>query len=80
MNPRLDLPTGRVGHLQIASVPERHEPDTGELNCAYLFAVIDEISAATGWNGCIGCEYRPARGSTPGGTSAGLDWTRARQP
>jgi 2-dehydrotetronate isomerase len=68
------LPTGRVGHLQIAGVPERHEPDIGELNHAYLFGVIDEVSASCGWNGWIGCEYRPRRGAQPGGTSAGLGW------
>jgi 2-dehydrotetronate isomerase len=70
------LPTGRVGHLQIAGVPERHEPDVGELNYDYLFRVIDEVSAACGWDGWVGCEYRPARGSATGGTSAGLGWLR----
>ena len=59
------LPTGRVGHLQIAGVPERHEPDLGEIHHPYLFALID----ALGWRGHIGCEYRPA-----GATSAGLGW------
>ncbi len=68
------LPTGRVGHLQIAGVPMRHEPDLGEVNHAYLFEVIDEVSAACGWQGWIGCEYRPARGAVPGGTSQGLGW------
>ena len=43
MKIRRYLPTGRVGHLQIAGVPERHEPDVGELNYAYLFEVIDEV-------------------------------------
>jgi hydroxypyruvate isomerase len=68
------LPTGRVGHLQIAGVPMRHEPDLGELNHAYLFEVIDELSAGHGWDGWIGCEYRPARGAVVGGTSDGLGW------
>lgn len=68
------LPTGRVGHLQIAGVPMRHEPDVGEVNHAYLFEVIDEVSAACGWQGWIGCEYRPARGAVPGGTTQGLGW------
>ena len=63
------LPTGNVGHMQIAGVPERHEPDVGEINHAYLFEQIDRL----GFNGWIGCEYRPRR-STPGGTSAGLAW------
>ncbi|NUN62970.1 MAG: TIM barrel protein, partial [Burkholderiaceae bacterium] len=59
------LPTGRVAHIQIAGVPERHEPDRGELNYPYLFSVID----ALGYGGWVGCEYRPAAG-----TSAGLGW------
>ncbi len=73
------LPTGRVGHFQIAGVPERHEPDVGEMNYPYLFAVIDEMAAQCNWQGWVGCEYRPARGSTPGGTSAGLGWIRPWQ-
>jgi hydroxypyruvate isomerase len=63
------LPTGAVGHLQIAGVPERHEPDVGEINDAYLFALIDRL----GYGGHIGAEYRP-RIASPGGTSAGLGW------
>ena len=72
MKLRQYLPTGRVGHLQIAGVPQRHEPDLGELNFDYLFGVIDEL----GYQGWVGCEYRPARGATPGGTSEGLGWFR----
>lgn len=74
MKLRQYLPTGRVGHLQIAGVPERHEPDVGELNCAYLFDVIDEVAAQCGWQGWVGCEYRPRMGAEPGGTSRGLGW------
>lgn len=74
------LPTGRVGHFQVAGVPQRHEPDVGELNGDYLFDVIDEVSAACGWQGWVGCEYRPARGAVPGGTHDGLGWLRRRQP
>ena len=74
MKIRQYLPTGRVGHLQIAGVPERHEPDRGELNYPSLFDVIDEVSAQCGWDGWIGCEYRPRRGAVTGGTSAGLSW------
>ena len=74
MKLRQYLPSGRVGHLQLAGVPQRHEPDVGELNYAYLFDVIDELSQDGGWNGWIGCEYRPARGNRAGATSAGLDW------
>ena len=55
----------RVGHVQIAGVPERHEPDDGELCYPYLFALLDEL----GWNGWVGAEYRPRAG-----TSAGLGW------
>ncbi|MET7287642.1 2-oxo-tetronate isomerase [Streptomyces sp. NPDC005573] len=62
---RRDLPTGRVGHLQIAGVPDRHEPDTGELDIRHLFDVIDELD----FEGWIGCEYRPRAG-----TSEGLGW------
>ncbi|WP_372525568.1 2-oxo-tetronate isomerase [Piscinibacter sp.] len=59
------LPGGRVGHLQIAGVPERHEPDIGELHHPTLLALIDEL----GYDGHVGCEYRPRAG-----TSAGLGW------
>ncbi|MDP1789966.1 MAG: hydroxypyruvate isomerase family protein [Methylibium sp.] len=68
MKLRQYLPTGRVGHLQVAGVPERQEPDIGELNAAYLFDVID----ALGYGGWVGCEYRPR-----GETSAGLGWRQA---
>ena len=70
------LPTGRVGHFQIAGVPERHEPDVGELNYPYLFNVIDEVAAACAWPGWVGCEYRPQRGAVPAGTTNGLGWLR----
>ncbi len=66
------LPTGQVGHIQIAGVPMRHEPDLGELNYDYLFSVIDE----QGWQGWVGCEYRPALGVQAGGTSSGLSWVK----
>ena len=71
------LPGGRVGHLQIAGVPERHEPDSGELNYAYLLALLDQLSAQCGWDGWVGCEYRPRRGAVAQGTSAGLGWRAA---
>ena len=73
MKLRQYLPTGHVGHIQIAGVPERHEPDRGELNYPYLFSVLDELAYA-GW---VGCEYRPRAGTQAGGTSAGLDWLRS---
>ena len=74
MKIRQYLPTGRVGHFQIAGVPERHEPDLGEINYPYLFDVIDQVSKECGWQGWVGCEYKPRLGGQPGGTSAGLDW------
>lgn len=58
---------GGVGHMQIAGVPERHEPSLGEVNYPYLFDLIDSL----GYAGWIGCEYRPRRG-----TSEGLEWIR----
>ena len=64
------LPTGRIGHIQIAGVPDRQEPDEGELNYPYLFKLMDEL----GYSGWVGCEYRPRLGAQAGGTSAGLGW------
>ncbi len=72
MKVRQYVPTGNVGHVQIAGVPERQEPDVGEVNYAYLFDVLD----ACGYAGWIGCEYRPRLGAQAGGTSAGLGWLR----
>ncbi len=64
------LPTGRVAHIQIAGVPDRQEPDQGEVNYPYLFALLDEL----GYTGWVGCEYRPRLGAVAGGTSLGLHW------
>jgi len=64
------LPTGRVGHLQIAGVPLRHEPDTSELHYPSVFECLRELQ----WPGWIGCEYRPSLGAVTGGTTAGLRW------
>jgi hydroxypyruvate isomerase len=58
---------GGVGHVQVAGVPERHEPDVGELNYDYLLEKLDAI----GYTGWVGCEYRPR-----GETSAGLGWAK----
>jgi hydroxypyruvate isomerase len=55
----------RIGHVQIADNPGRHEPGTGELNFPFLFRHLDRI----GYRGHIGCEYRPA-----GRTEDGLAW------
>ena len=54
-----------VGHIQVASVPSRHEPDGEELNFPFLFAEFDRL----GYDGYIGCEYNPRAG-----TVEGLDW------
>lgn len=51
-----------IGHIQIAGVPERNEPDTGEVNYPYLFQLLDEL----GYDGWLGCEYRPKKGTTEG--------------
>ena len=59
-----------IGHVQIASVPERHEPDEGEINYPQLFTLLDEL----GFPGYVGCEYRPR-----GKTEEGLDWMRAKK-
>ena len=56
-----------IGHIQIAGVPGRHEPDGGEIDYSYLFALLDEL----GYEGWVGCEYRPRNG-----TVAGLGWMK----
>lgn len=69
------LPTGRVGHFQIADVPTRHEPGSGEVNWTHIFQTIEHVSIECGWAGWIGCEYNPAD-ATSGGTSRGLGWAK----
>ena len=54
-----------IGHVQIAAVPARAEPGSGELNDALVFAALDRL----GYDGFVGCEYRPA-----GRTEDGLGW------
>ncbi|NHH99468.1 2-oxo-tetronate isomerase [Oceanimonas sp. MB9] len=61
----IDRLWGKFSHIQIASVPERHEPDQGEINYPWLFDYLD----AKGYDGYLGCEYRPR-----GNTEAGLGW------
>ncbi|MBU3547344.1 hydroxypyruvate isomerase [Polynucleobacter sp. MWH-Jannik1A5] len=58
----------RIAHIQLADNPGRHEPGTGEINYAYLFKLIDRI----GYQGWIGCEYKPATQ-----TQSGLDWIKS---
>ena len=55
-------PNAGIGHIQIAGVPERHEPNIGELNYPYLFDLIDSL----GYDGYIGCEYKPKAGTSEG--------------
>lgn len=62
-----DAKTTRVDHVQIAGVPERNEPDTGEVRYERLFELLDEL----GFTGWVGCEYKPKAG-----TSEGLGWLR----
>jgi hydroxypyruvate isomerase len=57
----------RIGHVQIADNPGRHEPGTGEINFPNVFGAMDEA----GYAGWVGCEYRPK-----GATAEGLGWLR----
>ena len=57
-----------VGHLQLASVPARAEPDDGEINYPAVLAAVDRL----GYKGYVACEYRPR-----GRTEEGLGWARA---
>ena len=57
-----------IGHMQLADVPGRHEPGTGDIGYPALFTLIDEL----GYAGWIGCEYHPL-----GETAAGLEWLSA---
>jgi len=57
----------RIGHMQVADAPGRHEPGSGEINFEFLFKHVDAI----GYAGWIGCEYNPARD-----TLDGLKWAK----
>ncbi len=65
--PTIEAKLGRIGHMQIADTPGRHEPGSGEINYGFLFGHID----AVGYDGWIGCEYKPAAT-----TVEGLGWTK----
>ena len=56
-----------IGHVQIADVPDRNEPGTGEINYTNVLAALDRL----GYEGWVGCEYRPA-----GDTREGLAWMK----
>lgn len=62
---RIERLAPHLGHAQIASVPDRAEPDRGELNLAHAMAVLDRV----GYRGWVGCEYHPS-----GRTEDGLGW------
>ena len=55
----------KIGHFQLAGVPDRSEPNLGEINFAHLFRTVDTLQ----YQGWIGCEYRPADR-----TEKGLGW------
>ena len=57
-----------IKHMQLADNPGRNEPGTGEINYAFLFKLIDDL----GYDGWIGCEYRPKTT-----TAEGLGWIKA---
>ncbi|HRE18297.1 MAG TPA: hydroxypyruvate isomerase family protein [Rhodocyclaceae bacterium] len=61
----LDQHIDRIAHIQVADYPGRHEPGSGEIPFAALFARLDRL----GYQGWVGCEYRPRQG-----TEAGLGW------
>jgi hydroxypyruvate isomerase len=58
----------RIGHIQIADNPGRHEPGTGEINYLFILKLID----ALGYGGWVGCENKPREG-----TVDGLGWIKA---
>jgi hydroxypyruvate isomerase len=65
LSPTIKANLPRIAHMQLADNPGRNEPGTGEINFPFLFKFIDEI----GYDGWIGCEYKPKTETT-----AGLGW------
>ena len=65
LTPTIERLIERIGHFQVADNPGRHEPGTGEINYRFVFECIDSL----GYEGWIGCEYRPATT-----TLEGLGW------
>jgi hydroxypyruvate isomerase len=65
--PTIEKHLDKIGHMQLADTPGRHEPGTGEIHYPFLFQHIDKLS----YKGWIGCEYRPAAT-----TEAGLGWVK----
>ena len=68
---RIERLLPRIGHIQIADVPRRNEPGTGEINYPFLLDHIDRL----GYAGWIGCEYNPS-----GDTVSSLGWARPYLP
>ena len=66
--PTMQKHLARIDHIQLADNPGRHEPGTGEINYPFLFDFLDGL----GYQGWIGCEYKPAAE-----TSAGLGWAKS---
>ncbi|NVK43407.1 MAG: hydroxypyruvate isomerase [Oceanospirillaceae bacterium] len=66
--PTLEANLGAIQHVQLADNPGRHEPGTGELNYRFIFGFLDKL----GYDGWIGCEYKPATT-----TEAGLGWMKS---
>lgn len=67
---RLERYLPMIGHVQIAAVPSRAEPDEGEIAYGAIFAALDRL----GYAGWVGCEYRPRAG-----TDEGLRWMKTLQ-
>jgi hydroxypyruvate isomerase len=65
--PSIERHLDRIRHLQIADNPGRGEPGSGEINYPFLFEFIDRL----GYDGWIGCEYKPVKG-----TVQGLGWIK----
>jgi len=66
---RIEKHLSSIGHIQFAAVPDRGEPDLGEVHYPNLFNTIE----ALGWQGYLGAEYKPRNGNT----EDGLGWMQA---
>ena len=66
--PTMEKHLAQIPHIQLADNPGRNEPGTGEINYPFLFEFLDKI----GYDGWIGCEYKPKAG-----TDAGLGWAKS---
>jgi len=68
LTPTIETNLDMIRHMQLADNPGRHEPGTGEINYPFLFGAIDDM----GYDGWIGCEYKPLAATTDG-----LGWAQA---